>query len=309
MPSEAITPDMIAPELRGALAKVPNFPIRSGLLRSIGTALMKRRRPPEVADVAIDVLKEPVVVRIYRPKSPRSNGALFWIHGGGYVIASAAIDDVLCAQIARDVGVTVVSTEYRLAPRHAFPAPLDDCHAAWLWLVEQAGAMGIDPQRIVVGGMSAGGGLAAALVQRVTDEQGVKPVGQLLMAPMIDDRTGARTELDPLKHPVWDNALDRFGWESYLGQEAGLSDAPKYAVPSRRQDLSGLPPAWIGVGSIELFHDEDLLYAQRLAAAGVAVEWQVVSGAPHGFEAWGRDTDIGRQHLGKAIAWLKDRVV
>lgn len=305
MSSEAISSDMVAPELRGALAKVPSFPIRSALLRSVATVLMKHRRPPVIPGVSIEVRKGPPALRVYRPTSPRSNGALFWIHGGGYVVGTASIDDGLCATIVREAGVTVVSTEYRLAPRHAFPKPLDDCHASWRWLVEQADAMGIDPQRIVIGGLSAGGGLAAALLQRTVDEAGVNPAGQLLMAPMIDDRTAARTELDQLQHPVWDNALNRFGWASYLGQAPGAAGVAKYAVPSRREDMSGLPPAWIGVGEIELFHDEDVQYAQRLEAAGVPVELKVVPGAPHGFEAWGQNTQIGQKHVASAIDWLK----
>lgn len=299
---------MIAPELREALAKLPSLPVHSALFRRLAPWLMKLRRPPEMPDVSLEVRKETPAMRLYRPHMRRSDGALLWIHGGGYIIGAASIDDALCAQFARELGVVVVSAEYRLAPHHAFPRPLDDCHASWRWLLEHSGAMGIDPERIAVGGMSAGGGLAAALVQRACDEGGVRPVAQLLMAPMLDDRTAARAELDRLGHPVWNNKLNRLGWASYLGIEPGAADLPSYAAPARRPDLSGLPPAWIGVGSIELFREEDTRYAQRLEESGIPVVLKIVPGAPHGFEAWGRDTTIGGEHLSSAIRWLRDRI-
>ena len=268
---------------------------------------MKLRRAPVLPNVSLQACRRPAR-RIYRPRLQRSNGALLWIHGGGYIIGNAAIDDALCGEIASNLGIVVVSADYRLAPRHRYPAALDDCHAVWLALLSEADALGVDPQRIVIGGMSAGGGLAAALVQRIIDEERARPIGQLLFAPMLDDRTAARRELDAAAHPVWDNGLNHLGWKSYLGKAPGVSEMPRYAVPARRADLSGLPPAWIGVGSIELFHDEDVDYASRLEAAGVPVSLEVVSGAPHGFEAWARDTPTGRAHIDKAIRWLGETI-
>ena len=303
--TEAIQQEAIAPELRAPLAKLPSLPLRSALFRRLTTGLMKLRRPPSLPGVSITVHKAPAL-RLYRPAVPRSDAALLWIHGGGYIIGTASIDDAFCASIARELGIVVVSAEYRLAPRHPFPAPLDDCHAAWRWLRDGAAELGIDPARVAIGGMSAGGGLAAALVQRVCDEAGAGPVAQLLMAPMLDDRTAAIRSLDALAHPVWDNALNRFGWEAYLSTRPGAAVLPPYASPARREELAGLPPAWIGVGAIELFHDEDVAYARRLEAAGVPVTLEIVPGAPHGFEAWGRETAIGRAHLAKATNWLSE---
>jgi len=158
-----------------------------------------------------------------------------------------------------------------------------------------------------VGGESAGGGLAASLVQRLHDE-GAHPIGQWLFCPMLDDCTAARRELDAVDHFIWNNTANRFGWASYLGREPGAAEVAEYAVPARRTDLAGLPPAWICVSDIELFHDEDVDYARRLEAAGVPVTLDLVAGAPHGFESWAADTAPARALIGRAQAWLADVV-
>lgn len=303
-----ITPETIDPDLRPALAKLPNVPMRSAWFRAIAPYLMKLQRRPAMPGVSLDVRRAAPACRIYRPHAVRSDGALLWIHGGGYVIGAASVDDALCAQIAEALGAIVVSAEYRLAPRHRYPAALDDCHAVWRWMLAEATVLGIDKRRMAIAGMSAGGGLAAALVQRVCDEEGPEPAAQVLMAPMLDDRTAAHRQLDSLDHPVWDNTLNRFGWRSYLGREPGAVEVSSHAAPARREDLSGLPPAWIGVGSIELFHDEDVAYAGRLEAAGVPVTLEIVPGAPHGFEAWGRETAISQRYIAAAIRWLGERI-
>jgi acetyl esterase/lipase len=172
----------------------------------------------------------------------------------------------------------------------------------------QAVAIGIDPALIAIGGQSAGGGLAAALVQRVKDGEGVQPVAQWLFCPMLDDRTAARCDLDRIGHRLWNNRNNRDGWRCYLGREPGAPELPSYAAAARREDVSGLPPAWVGVGDIDLFHDEDRLYAGRLRAAGVDVIFRMVPGAPHGFEGWAADTDLVQAYLADARAWLRVRL-
>jgi acetyl esterase/lipase len=248
-------------------------------------------------------------VRVYRPTNYRSTAALFWIHGGGLIIGSAVQDDRLCAQVAHELGIVVVSTEYRLAPEHPFPAALDDCMAGWTWLQREAQRLGADSSRIAIGGESAGGGLAASLAQRLQDsasDLGVAtPIAQWLFCPMLDDRTAARQDVGALDHFVWNNRLNRFGWRSYLGVEPGSASAPEYASPARRVDLHGLPPTWIGYGDIELFSDEDYDYAERLGAAGVDITTDVVAGAPHGFESWASNTDLARAYLARAQSWLQ----
>ena len=146
-------------------------------------------------------------------------------------------------------------------------------------------------------------GLAAALAQRLHDE-GERPRAQWLFCPMLDDRTAARRGLDDAGHRVWDNRLNRFGRRAYLGSEPGAPVVPHYAVPARRDDVAGLPDTWIGVGDIDLFHDEAAEYARRLRAAGVGTTFHVVPGGPHGFEAWAPSTGFSRDYLGVARAWL-----
>ncbi|MFI5592390.1 alpha/beta hydrolase [Amycolatopsis sp. NPDC051758] len=289
----------MAPELRGKARWLPRLPLeRAWGLRLVRWATT-RTRPAVTADVDVEVTPR---WRIYRPREPRSDLTLLWIHGGGLVIGSAVQDDRFCAETARELGITVVSAEYRLAPESRYPAALDDCHAAWTWARDHAA----DPGGVVVGGQSAGAGLAAALVQRLRD-LGQEPLAQWLFCPMLDDRTAARRDLDARRHRGWDNRLNRFGWRAYLGVEPGAEVVPHYAVPARREDLAGLPPTWIGVGDIDLFHDEDAEYARRLRAAGVDTTIHVVPGAPHGFEAWAPDTDFARVYLATAREWLSRR--
>jgi acetyl esterase/lipase len=214
----------------------------------------------------------------------RPSGALLWIHGGGFVLGRPEGDAELCSRMARDLGIVVVAVRYRLAPEHPFPAGLDDCAAALRWLHGAAAGLGVDPTRIAVGGASAGGGMAAALVQRACDE-GVPVRFQLLVYPMLDDRTVLRRSHAGRGRLVWTPRSNAFGWTSLLGARPGTAEPPPYAVPARRADLTGLPPAWIGVGDLDLFHDEDLEYARQLEEAGVPVEVVVEPGMYHAAEA------------------------
>jgi acetyl esterase/lipase len=247
-------------------------------------------------------------LRIYHPENRRSKGALLWIHGGGFVIGRAVQDDRLCMSTAAALGLTVVSVEYRLAPRHPFPAAVDDCLVGWDWLQRSAAGLGIDRQRVAIGGISAGGGLAASLIQRVHDRGGERAAAQWLFCPMLDDRTAARRELDGIRHFVWNNARNTFGWRSFLNSEPGSAELPRYASAARRKDLRGLPPAWIGVGEIDIFYDEDRIYAERLRSSGAEVTFVSVPGAPHGFEVWAAQTDLAKTHIAGAQRWLETAV-
>ena len=222
-------------------------------------------------------------VRLYgwTPDGPPRPG-LLWIHGGGYVLGSAAQDDEVCSYLSEHVGIPVASVEYRLAPEHPFPAPLDDCYEALTWLARQAS---IDESRLAIGGASAGGGLGAALALLARDRGEVSPAFQLLSYPMLDDRTALRTDIDQSNFRLWNNKSNRFGWESYTGRPVGSPEVSYLAAPARCEDLSGLAPAWIGVGTLDLFHDEVLAYVEALRAAGVACELDVVRGAFHGFDS------------------------
>lgn len=248
-------------------------------------------------------------MRVYRPSRRSGDGALLWIHGGGLLFGDARQDEALCAQTARELGIPVVSADYRFAPENPFPAALDDVRGAWGWMLDQAGELGIDPSRVAIGGESAGGGLAASLVQRLHDDGGVQPVAQWLFSPMIDDRTAADESLDGIDHRVWNNRANRVGWTAYLGVAPGAAELPPYAAAARRSDLSGLPPAFLAVGDIELFAAENQDYARRLDRDGVPVVLDLVPGAPHGFENWARDTEPARALMARARAWLRSALM
>ena len=247
-------------------------------------------------------------VRVYRPLAGASGAALLWLHGGGLIVGAPRLDDGRCGAFVRELGLVVVSVDYRLAPEHPFPAALDDAHAAWGWLHGAAAELGIDPARCAVGGASAGGGLAASLAQRLRDEGGPQPAAQLLLYPMLDDRTAARRELDGAGHLVWHNRSNRAGWSGYLAGPPGAPEPPAYASAARRIDLRGLPPAWIGVGDLDLFLGEDRAYAERLRAAGVPAKLLEVAGAPHGFDALAPAAPLSREFAASQIAYLRERL-
>lgn len=257
------------------------------------------RRGPgvEIATVPFAGPAGPMAYRVFRPRGSRTATpmpALLWIHGGGLILGTPQQDDASNIALARDLGVTVFSASYRLAPQHPAPAALEDLVAGFREVVERADEFGIDPERIAIGGASAGGGLAAALAQRLHDEDGPQPVFQLLVYPMLDDRTALRDDIDARHIRGWSPASNRFAWSAYLGTDAEATGIRSSVVPARRQDLSGLPPAWIGVGTLDLFHDEDVQYARRLEKAGVPCELYVVPGAFHGFDVLYRRAGVSR---------------
>jgi acetyl esterase/lipase len=211
--------------------------------------------------------------------SPRP--AVLWIHGGGMCVGTPQIEAVLSADMAREVGAVVVSPDYRLAPENPFPAALDDCVATLKWMAEHADELGIDPDRIAVHGVSAGGGLAASIAQRSFDE-GIALRAQALGYPMLDDRTTLRDDHAARGELTWTPSSNTWAWTAYLGREPRMSDAPQYAAPARRPDVAGLAPAWIGIGELDLFYEESVAYAEKLIAAGVPCELVTVRGMYHG---------------------------
>ncbi len=224
-----------------------------------------------------------VMVRTYRPAGlPTNAPAFYWIHGGGMVLGNVETSDPYCANIADKLNVLVGSVEYRLAPEHPFPAPMEDCYAGLKWFADSADQLGIDRGRIAIGGGSAGGGLAAGLALLARDRGEVDVCFQLLVYPMIDDRNTTRSAEAITDERVWNRDANLHGWDAYLAGNAGGDDVSPYAAPARATDLAGLPPAYINVGVLDLFVDEDITYAQRLMAAGVPTELHVYPGAFHG---------------------------
>ena len=248
------------------------------------------------------------IVGFERSVSLTPRPALLWLHGGGFVCGVPKQDTAFLARLLDRLDLLIVSVDYRLAPEHPFPAALDDAHAALAWLVDNAAKLGVDPARIAVGGQSAGGGLAAALAQRAVDQGPVTPAFQLLIYPMLDASTTRRQEHGDTGRFVWTPDSNCFGWRSYLGRNPIDGDHPAYAVPAARADLGGLPPAWIGVGSLDLFHDENLDYGQRLKDAGVAADICVVEGAYHGFDAFTPNTTTSRGFRDDMIDSLEQRL-
>ena len=247
-----------------------------------------------------------IVVRVLRPLTDaEQRPCLFWIHGGGYVLGNRSMDDIQLAASVRELGCVTASVEYRLAPEHPYPTPLEDCYAGLRWVIENAGKLGIDPQRVGIGGVSAGGGLAAALAQVVRDRGELSITFQLLDSPMLDDRqVTSSSQADWLA--IWSRESNTFGWQSYLGDLYGTESIPAHAAPARSTDLRGLAPALIVVGGADGFRDEDIEYATRLNRAGVLAELHVYPGAPHGFSLF-PDAPVSQRARSAVTAWLDNQ--
>lgn len=264
---------------------------------------------PEIR--VIDGPGGPLEIYWYDP-APGSTGraALLHVHGGGMVIGSARSMQHGPAGMAAALGIPVASVEYRLAPEHPFPAPQDDCLAGLNWLAGNAAELGLDADRIGIVGESAGGGLAAATALMARDMGGPRLAAQFLVFPMLDHRTGS--EDCPYANPttgefVWTRESNRFGWGALRGYYAADDARKGWFSPSLAEDLSGLPPTWIGTGSLDLFLDENLDYARRLIAARVPVELHSYPGAVHAFQAVADGhlaQAFNRDLLGAMARWL-----
>jgi acetyl esterase/lipase len=291
------TKHLVDPELVAMLDMFPGLSLTAESLPQT-RAFLKEMNAQTSADLpdfsAISVSErhipglqgEPDVrVLVYIPKNVSTPlPALLWIHGGGYVLGSADQDDLQVKSIVSTVGCAAVSVDYRLAPETPHPGPVEDCYAALKWLYTHAEELGVDATRIAIGGASAGGGLAAGLGLLTRDRGEVPLVFQLLIYPMLDDRTVTAAEPHPYTGEyIWTPDANRFGWTSLLRQEPGGPDASPYAAAARAEHLEGLPPTFISVGALDLFLEEDLEYGRRLMRAGVPTELHVYPGAFHGF--------------------------
>ncbi|MDE2819207.1 MAG: alpha/beta hydrolase [Chloroflexota bacterium] len=248
--------------------------------------MMEEMLPPSDVSVTERTIPGPdidVPVAIYQPPAPPPRPGLLWIHGGGYVVGTAR-EDINCNAFAEHVGCTIVSVDYRMAPEATYKEAVSDCFAALQWMVEHADELGIDASRVAIGGASAGSGLSAGLALYNRDHNGPDLAFQLLIYPMIDDRHDTPSGQEITYEKVWNRDVSLKAWQMYLGDEYGSDAVSPYAAAVRAQDLSGLPPAFITVGTRDLFRDEAIDYAQRLMAAGVPTELQVYPGMYHGGE-------------------------
>ena len=291
------TKHLVDPELIPLLDQFPTLSLTNETLAPTRTALndmmtQMAAMVPEFPDVEMGERQVPgpkdapeVRVLVYRPKNTTGLiPAILWIHGGGYVLGSADQADATAKTIVSSVGCAVVAVDYRLAPETPHPGPVEDCYAALKWLYTNTTDLGIDPKRIAIGGDSAGGGLTAALAILTRDRGEVPLAYQLLIYPMLDDRTV--THPDPHPHTgeyIWTHELNHFGWSSLLGHAPGAAEVSPYAAPARVDKLEGLAPAYIAVGTLDLFLEEDMEYARRLIRAGVSTELHIYPGAFHAF--------------------------
>ncbi|MDX3339266.1 alpha/beta hydrolase [Streptomyces sp. ME02-6979.5a] len=304
------------PEMAAALAAAPLPPtVLPGLTRE-GLAALRAARaaavfPPPAEGVRVTDHRLPgpgaVRLRIHRPRAAPTGPlpCLVWMHGGGMVLGTPEMDDARLSAYVLEAGCAVVSVDYRLAPEHPYPTPVEDCYRALRWTAEQADALGVDPERLAVGGISAGGGLAAATALLARDRGGPRLAFQLLLCPMLDDRnttTSSREFTDPV---TWPRANNLYGWAALLGPLADGDEVPPYAAPARATDLSGLPPAYVDVGELEVFRDECAQYALRLIAAGVSAEFHLWPGAFHGFDGVLPHLTLPRRAAAEQIAVLR----
>jgi acetyl esterase len=222
--------------------------------------------------------------------------ALYWMHGGGFVLGDVDGDMEAPTHLAAALGVVAVSVEYRLAPEHPFPAPAEDCYAGLTWLAGNASQLRIDPARIAVGGVSAGGGLAAAMALMARDRGGPALCFQVLDIPDLDDRLTTPSMNAYADTPVWSRPKAVLSWRAYLGPEHAGGTSP-YAAPARATDLSGLPPAYVVTCEFDPLRDEGIEYAQRLMQAGVSTELHHYPGTFHGSCAAAMGTAISRRMI------------
>jgi acetyl esterase/lipase len=299
--------DLLDPEVAKAVEMVPFDDLTAEILASLRAATAVELPLSDAVERVDQVVPgDPEVpVRVHRPKG--FDGVLpcvYSMHGGGYVIGTYAMDDPIFDELCPKLGFVGVSVDYRLAPETPYPGPLDDCYRGLTWLHAHADELGVDPDRIGVMGVSAGGGLAAALTLLARDRAEVSVAFQLLESPMLDDR-----QMTPSSRqvglPVWSRDSNAFGWTSYLGDLYGRDDVPSTAAPARATDLTALPPAFVTVGAVDGFRDEDVDYALRLNQAGVPTELHVYPGACHGFFVLARDASVTQQCMHNMQMWLR----
>ena len=283
-------------DFRAALDSIPPLD-----LSDIGRARRERMELAEAARQSIapnpDILIQDRLVdfgaagrvrlRCYRRKEAGAEAlpALLWFHRGGHVLGTVEQDDPHLERVVAEVDCQIFSVDWPRTPEHPYPAAIDTGYAALGWLFDNAETIGVPRRRIAVGGTSSGGGLAAGLCLLARDRGRYRPCFQWLFYPMLDDRNQSRSSHEIQDPRVWNRTSNLIAWASYLGPLANAGDVAIYAAPARSDDLSDLPPTFIGTGALDLFVDENIDYAQRLLAANVSTELLVYPRAIHGFDS------------------------
>jgi acetyl esterase/lipase len=308
-PELAAALDVLAEQLPSSILPEMITAIRSGLeflavpdddLRRGGAFDVSERTVPGPAGAP------DISLLICRPAGVSTPlAAVYHTHGGGMIMGDnrTGVADLL--DWAQELQLVVVSVEYRLAPEDPHPAPVEDCYAGLVWTAEHADELGIDPDRIIIAGASAGGGLAAGVALLARDRGGPALAAQALLCPMLDDRNDTPSSRQMAGLGVWDQTSNNTGWSALLGADCGGPGVSKYAAPARETDLSGLPPAFIDVGSAETFRDEDVAYASRIWQAGGVAELHVWPGGFHGFDVMVPQAAVSQAAKAARVGWLR----
>lgn len=293
--------ERVLPELMPMMENNIKFDLNKDLdmMRKLPLPTMEKSPKVLTTVCSIDGPESKLLVKLYEPNSRKDAKlpAVFWIHGGGYVMGHPDGDDSLCESFVTGVNCVVVSIDYRLAPEHKYPAAIEDCYAGLKWTVNNAEKLKIDSSRIAIAGASAGGGLTAALALMVRDRGEIEVSFQAPLYPMLDDRniTFSSHEINEENLPkAWNREANEIAWKMYLGDKTS-EETPYYAAPARATDLAGLPPAYIFIGQLDPFRDETIEYVTRLAKAGVPVEFHLYPGCFHGFDSIFNNADISKQ--------------
>ena len=301
------------PELAAAIPVLPVLDVSDlPAARAVLTDLRAQLPAPDETGVTVTEVLVPgpegapdVPLRIYRPDEPAGPVGVFDVHGGGFILGDLDGSHAGNIAIARDVGAVLVTVDYRLAPEHPFPAGLEDCYAGLVWFAEHAEEFGVDPDRIAIHGISAGGGLCAALAMLARDRGGPAIAFQYLGVPEVDDRLETPSMRAFTDTPIWNRPNAVVSWDSYLGEGVRGTDAvPPYAAPARATDLSGLPPAYVSVMAFDPLRDEGIAYALALQTAGVPVELHLFPGTFHGSSLI-EDATISKREAAERVAVLR----
>ncbi|MEV5714334.1 alpha/beta hydrolase [Amycolatopsis mediterranei] len=299
------------PELATAVPALPVTDLGDLALARAGVRELRDRLPrPDTAGLRIDDVRVPgdgheVALRVYRPARPRTPAALYFVHGGGFVVGDLDVALVPCVELVRALGIVVVSVDYRLAPETRYPGPLEDVYTGLCWLAGHADELGVDPRRIVTYGISSGGCLSGGLALLARDRGGPPIAYQFLNAPVLDDRLETPSMREFVDTPLWNRPQAEISWDAYLGPGVRATEAvPCYAAPARATDLSGLPPAYVAVKQFDPLRDEGIAYAVAMQAAGVNVELHLFPGTFHG-SARCTDAAISRREQEEQLAVLR----
>jgi acetyl esterase/lipase len=298
---------LVDPEIAGLTENLPKIIlekdkmpfIREELKASFASIPQEEIKGVIVKEEFIQIPEEDHKVRvlIYTPENNQNNqAALLFVHGGGYVIGTPEMSDTKLKIISKELGVVIVSVDYRLAPEYPFPTPQEDCYTALKWFYYSAENLGIDKNKIAIYGESAGGGLCATLAIMARDRNEIPITHQFLIYPMLDDRTCVEKTPNPFTGEfIWTREKNFFGWNSILGKIPGSEGISAYAAAARVEDVTGLPSTYIAVGALDLFLDENISYAHRLLRAGIPTELHVYPGAFHGFDSVAMNSEISKQ--------------